>query len=156
MCGRYTLHHEPEEVEERFDVEPDQKPLAPRYNIAPSQIIPVIRHAGSKEMVGCKWGLIHFWVKYAYSQAGALKNAGTDLTAGDPASNIASGLLYRDFGAVKQMGYGNGQQLQAGYSHHRQSVRKLKFPSASATIRLHLCRRRRIRSNASSFAEQIG
>lgn len=54
MCGRYTLHHEPEEIEERFDVEPDQKLLAPRYNIAPSQIIPVIRHAGSKEMAGCK------------------------------------------------------------------------------------------------------
>jgi YD repeat-containing protein len=58
-------------------------------------------------------------VKYAYSQAGALKSAGTDLTAGDSTNNIASSLLYRGFGAVKQMGYGNGQQLQAGYSHHR-------------------------------------
>jgi putative SOS response-associated peptidase YedK len=63
MCGRYTLHHKPEEIEERFDVEPDEELLAPRYNIAPSQIIPVIRHTGSKEMVGCKWGLIPFWAK---------------------------------------------------------------------------------------------
>jgi len=66
MCGRYTLHHEPEEIEERFEVEPDQELLAPRYNIAPSQIIPVIRHTGhtgSKEMAGCKWGLIPFWAK---------------------------------------------------------------------------------------------
>ncbi len=66
MCGRYTLHHEPEEFEERFEVKPDRKLLAPRYNIAPSQIVPVIRHAGHielKEMVGCKWGLIPFWAK---------------------------------------------------------------------------------------------
>lgn len=51
--------------------------------------------------------LIHFWAKYVYSQAGALKSGGTDLTAGDPANNIASGLLYRGFGAVKQMDNGN-------------------------------------------------
>lgn len=63
MCGRYTLHHKPEEIEERFDVEPDLRLLAPRYNIAPSQIIPVIRHAESKEMAGCKWGLIPFWAR---------------------------------------------------------------------------------------------
>jgi putative SOS response-associated peptidase YedK len=63
MCGRYTLHHEPEEIEERFGVEPDLELLAPRYNIAPSQIIPVIHRTGSKEMVGCKWGLIPFWAK---------------------------------------------------------------------------------------------
>src|SRR5215813_7645535 len=67
MCGRYTLHHKPEEIEERFDVEPNEELLAPRYNIAPSQIIPVIRHARSgddlREMAGCKWGLIPFWAK---------------------------------------------------------------------------------------------
>ena len=67
MCGRYTLHHKPEEIEERFDVEPVEEYLAPRYNIAPSQIIPVIRQSLSddnlREMAGCKWGLIPFWSK---------------------------------------------------------------------------------------------
>lgn len=63
MCGRYTLHHRPEEIAERFDVEPIEELLAPRYNIAPSQIIPVIRQAQSREMAGCKWGLIPFWAK---------------------------------------------------------------------------------------------
>jgi putative SOS response-associated peptidase YedK len=67
MCGRYTLHHKPEEIEERFDVEPIEEYLSPRYNIAPSQIIPVIRHSLSddnlREMAGCKWGLIPFWSK---------------------------------------------------------------------------------------------
>ncbi|MGE0126992.1 MAG: SOS response-associated peptidase [Blastocatellales bacterium] len=67
MCGRYTLHHNPEEIAERFDVELVEELLAPRYNIAPSQIIPVIRparlNAQSREMAGCKWGLIPFWAK---------------------------------------------------------------------------------------------
>lgn len=63
MCGRYTLHHNPEEIAERFDIDPIEELLAPRYNIAPSQIIPVIRQAQSREMAGCKWGLIPFWAK---------------------------------------------------------------------------------------------
>ncbi len=63
MCGRYTLHHTPEEIEDRFDVETIEDLVAPRYNIAPSQVIPVIRGAESREMVGCKWGLIPFWAK---------------------------------------------------------------------------------------------
>ncbi len=67
MCGRYTLHHTPEEIAERFDVEPWEEILAPRYNIAPSQLVPVIRQVqssgGLREMVGCKWGLIPFWAK---------------------------------------------------------------------------------------------
>ncbi len=63
MCGRYTLHHKLKEVEERFDVEASEELVAPRYNIAPSQIIPAIRLDGSREMFGCKWGLIPFWAK---------------------------------------------------------------------------------------------
>ncbi len=70
MCGRYTLHHKPEEIVERFDVEPLEEYdeyLSPRYNIAPSQIVPVIRQSrlddGTREMAGCKWGLIPFWAK---------------------------------------------------------------------------------------------
>jgi len=67
MCGRYTLHHKPEEIEERFDVEAIEEYLSPRYNIAPSQIVPVIRQSSSedslREMAGCKWGLIPYWAK---------------------------------------------------------------------------------------------
>ncbi len=63
MCGRYTLHHTPEEIEARFEVEAIDELVAPRYNIAPSQIIPVIRQTEAREMVGCQWGLIPFWAK---------------------------------------------------------------------------------------------
>ncbi|HEY8460825.1 MAG TPA: SOS response-associated peptidase [Blastocatellia bacterium] len=67
MCGRYTLHHTPRAIAERFCVDAIEELLAPRYNIAPSQIVPVIRSPksgdGSREMAGCKWGLIPYWAK---------------------------------------------------------------------------------------------
>jgi putative SOS response-associated peptidase YedK len=67
MCGRYTLHHTLKEIEERFGVEAIEKLISPRYNIAPSQTVPVIRRAQSgedlREMAGCKWGLIPYWAK---------------------------------------------------------------------------------------------
>jgi putative SOS response-associated peptidase YedK len=48
-------------------VETLEELLAPRYNIAPSQIVPVIRSPQSgadlREMAGCKWGLIPYWAK---------------------------------------------------------------------------------------------
>lgn len=63
MCGRYTLHHTPEEVAERFEVEAINELLSPRYNIAPSQLVPVIRQINTKEMAVCKWGLVPYWAK---------------------------------------------------------------------------------------------
>lgn len=63
MCGRYTLHHTPEEVAERFEVEAINDLLSPRYNIAPSQLVPVIRQINAKEMAACKWGLVPYWAK---------------------------------------------------------------------------------------------
>lgn len=63
MCGRYTLHHTPEEIAERFAVQSIVTATAPRYNIAPTQMIPVIRQMDVREMIGCKWGLVPFWAK---------------------------------------------------------------------------------------------
>jgi len=63
MCGRYTLHHSAKEIAKRFGVDPIAELLHPRYNIAPSQIVPVIRQPGETEMAGCRWGLIPFWAK---------------------------------------------------------------------------------------------
>jgi putative SOS response-associated peptidase YedK len=40
MCGRYTLHAEAEELMRRFGVLQLKVPVGPRYNIAPSQIVP--------------------------------------------------------------------------------------------------------------------
>jgi len=67
MCGRYTIHHGKKEFANRFGVNSDEELVTeliqPRYNIAPSQIVPVIRQIDRRELAGCKWGLIPFWAK---------------------------------------------------------------------------------------------
>lgn len=63
MCGRYTVHHKPEEIAERFEVDFDYSDYTPRYNIAPSQMVATIRQIDVREVAFCKWGLIPFWAK---------------------------------------------------------------------------------------------
>lgn len=64
MCGRYTLHHRSEEIADRFSVDVPEELTPPRYNIAPSQLVPVIRQsAETREIMGCKWGLVPYWAK---------------------------------------------------------------------------------------------
>ncbi|MEW5421514.1 SOS response-associated peptidase [Amorphus sp. 3PC139-8] len=64
MCGRYTLVARPEEVQALFDaLEAHQAP--PRYNIAPSQPILIVREdqPGVRRLVLVRWGLIPGWAK---------------------------------------------------------------------------------------------
>ena len=66
MCGRFTQHHGPEAVAERFDAPQTLFALGPRYNIAPSQpVAVVITDAARRERVvdGLAWGLVPFWAK---------------------------------------------------------------------------------------------
>ena len=66
MCGRFTLHHTLEELEERFAAEiavPSAAETAPRYNIAPTQDILVVTQNGARHLQGCHWGLIPSWAK---------------------------------------------------------------------------------------------
>ncbi len=65
MCGRFTLHTPESRIREAFQLE-DAEPLGlhPRYNIAPSQDIPIIRDTDSgREMVLARWGLVPHWSK---------------------------------------------------------------------------------------------
>lgn len=68
MCGRYTLHHTREEIEERFAAELVPHLAAdaePRYNIAPTQTILTVteRPGGARLLDGFRWGLIPSWAK---------------------------------------------------------------------------------------------
>jgi putative SOS response-associated peptidase YedK len=64
MCGRFTtLRHKPADIAERFKVELFEQAAIPRYYIAPSQVIPVIRQINGRELIECKWGLVPFWAK---------------------------------------------------------------------------------------------
>ena len=65
MCGRFTLHSPEPLIREAFHLE-HTKPLclSPRYNIAPSQDIPVIRDTESGlELTLARWGLVPSWSK---------------------------------------------------------------------------------------------
>lgn len=42
MCGRYTLAHSTEEIIDRFGLKQLKLPITARYNIAPSQLVPII------------------------------------------------------------------------------------------------------------------
>ena len=63
MCGRFTLRTSSRDLVEIFALlrEPD---LKPRYNIAPTQRVAVVRQSGKdREFVGMRWGLVPSWSK---------------------------------------------------------------------------------------------
>lgn len=65
MCGRYTLATPTEALEELFQLQTALPALRPRYNIAPTQPVAVVRRSteGEREMVIMHWGLIPSWAK---------------------------------------------------------------------------------------------
>ena len=62
MCGRFTLHTSREDLQLAFEgfVFPD---VEPRYNIAPTLDILVVRGDGAREVTEARWGLIPQWAK---------------------------------------------------------------------------------------------
>lgn len=65
MCGRFTLSLPAETLMDLFQL-PQVPPLEPRYNIAPTQPVAVVRldgETGERRMDLLRWGLIPFWAK---------------------------------------------------------------------------------------------
>ena len=64
MCGRFALIVDASVLADVFDVDPPQD-FKPRFNIAPTQKVPVIRQdpQGAREGVVLRWGLIPSWAK---------------------------------------------------------------------------------------------
>ncbi|HWE06513.1 MAG TPA: SOS response-associated peptidase [Rhizomicrobium sp.] len=63
MCGRFAITLPPEAVR-RFFQYFEQPNFPPRYNIAPTQPVPVVRLAeGARQFALLRWGLIPSWVK---------------------------------------------------------------------------------------------
>ena len=70
MCGRFSLHSPESQTREAFNLEHTEPlGLKLRYNIPPSQDIPIIRDSEtSREMVMVRWGLIPGWSKESKSK----------------------------------------------------------------------------------------
>jgi putative SOS response-associated peptidase YedK len=86
MCGRYRLSRRKQLVEEYFDSAGDDD-WTPRYNIAPTQPVPIIRQNPKeprRELSLVRWGLIPWWVKDSSGAAGMI-NARSETAATKPA-----------------------------------------------------------------------
>src|SRR6478735_3814754 len=65
MCGRFTLSTSPEDVARTFDLYqvPD---LAPRYNVAPSQLVAVVGlkpDGKTRGLAKLRWGFVPYWAQ---------------------------------------------------------------------------------------------
>jgi putative SOS response-associated peptidase YedK len=89
MCGRYTLTTSGESLAEVFDLD-DVPPLEARYNIAPTQKVPVIRlnDDGKRYLEQLRWGLVPFWAN-DLSIGARLINARSETVAEKPAYRAA-------------------------------------------------------------------
>lgn len=71
MCGRYVLTTPGEVLAQIFETAPPPeetlKAIVPRYNISPTQQVPIVRHAaagpGERELALVQWGLVPHWAK---------------------------------------------------------------------------------------------
>jgi putative SOS response-associated peptidase YedK len=87
MCGRYRLSRRKQIIEEYFDTSPWDDDWSPRYNIAPTQPVPVIRQHPKepvRQISTMRWGLIPNWAKSPSSAAGMI-NARSETAAEKPA-----------------------------------------------------------------------
>jgi putative SOS response-associated peptidase YedK len=63
MCGRYLITSAPEAIRHLFCYA-EQPNFPPRYNVAPTQAVPIVRLAeGKRQFALVRWGLIPSWVK---------------------------------------------------------------------------------------------
>jgi putative SOS response-associated peptidase YedK len=63
MCGRYVIISTPEAIRALFGYR-EQPNFPPRYNVAPTQPIPVVRLVeGKRSFALMRWGMLPSWVK---------------------------------------------------------------------------------------------
>lgn len=64
MCGRFTLTIDPADLQDAFYwVDFGNADFSPRYNIAPTQGVPVVTNNGKNKLDFFTWGLVPFWAK---------------------------------------------------------------------------------------------
>lgn len=89
MCSRYSLTGPHEAVRAYFEYGNDH-PFPPRYNIAPTDPVAIVRPGGrhARELVLVRWGLIPSWVKVP-AEFSILVNARAETLAQKPSFRSA-------------------------------------------------------------------
>ncbi len=84
MCSRYSLTSPPEAVRAFFAYD-NEEGFPPRYNIAPTQPVAIVRngHRGNRELALVRWGLIPSWAKDP-TKLSTLINARSETAAEKP------------------------------------------------------------------------
>lgn len=62
MCGRYTLTSFAG-LQTEFDLAAAPEPDTPRFNIAPGQMVPVIKNEPERTLSPVRWGLVPYWAE---------------------------------------------------------------------------------------------
>lgn len=90
MCGRFTQRYTWSEVHTFLSVFGTPLNLRPRYNIAPTTTVDVVRldREGRRELVSMRWGLVPLWWQKALKDVPATFNA--------RAEGIATKPMFRD------------------------------------------------------------
>ena len=87
MCGRYRLSQRKQILEQYFEVASEIEDWRPRYNIAPTQLVPVIRQHPKeprRDLSLLRWGLIPSWAR-DWSPSANMINARSETAATLPA-----------------------------------------------------------------------
>ena len=80
MCGRYAVTSAPEAIRALFGY-PEQPNFPPRYNVAPTQPIAIVRLVdGKRQFALVRWGLLPSWVKDPKNFALLINARGESLT----------------------------------------------------------------------------
>jgi putative SOS response-associated peptidase YedK len=71
MCGRYASSRGADDLVAHFGVEePPEEELAPSYNVAPTDPVPVVlERSGTRRLKVVRWGLVPSWAKDAKGAA---------------------------------------------------------------------------------------
>ena len=88
MCERFYLTATPTEIKRQFKL--DKAPeLTPRYNIAPTQLSPIVISKGKgREILVARWGLVPAWSRDLSLGAG-MANAPAETLEAKPAFRVA-------------------------------------------------------------------
>jgi putative SOS response-associated peptidase YedK len=91
MCGRYRLSRRKQAIDEYFSTDSTEADWNPRYNIAPTQSVPVVRQDSTqptRNLSLVRWGLIPSWTKGTSIGSGVI-NARAETAATKPSFSEA-------------------------------------------------------------------
>ena len=87
MCGRYRLSRRKEILDQYFETQSGDEQWQPRYNIAPTQLVPIVRQNernSPRQLCVVTWGLVPSWATDP-SVGPSMINARSETAATKPA-----------------------------------------------------------------------